>query len=182
MQDRSCHAWTRTFSGQCWLKYEVPPEADWIEVAGDVSGKRQHLNATCGPMFNGYFIDSWNWWEKDQNVNTAESPEHCCQECVQRNACLVWSFFEGECRLLYSLNNNMVRNEDAVSAFAITAPPNCDGSAASAATPLDIALAYNVDCASILISGPAEAREGCHGGRQANRIFTSAYERISGLV
>lgn len=181
MQDRSCHAWTRTFSGQCWLKWEVPPEHQWLKVAGDVSGKRQHLNATCGPTFTGYFIDSFNDWEKAVPEGV-ETPEQCCQECINRNACLVWSFFEGECRILYSPSNNMVRNPDAISAFAITAPPSCDGSSESAATPLDIALAYNVDCASILISGPGESREGCRGGRQANNIFTSTYERISGIV
>lgn len=42
------------------------------------------LNATCGPTFTGYFIDSFNEWEKGVPEGV-ETPEQCCQECINLN-------------------------------------------------------------------------------------------------
>ena len=101
MQDRGCHAWTRTFSGQCWLKWEVPNQNQWRTVPGDVSGIRTRktmplalliritlfadFNATCGPTFTGFFIDAFRDEEKRIPENPVETPEQCCQECINVN-------------------------------------------------------------------------------------------------
>lgn len=113
MRARGCHAWTRTYSGQCWLKYAIPPEADWRPVQGDVSGKRQRkqspdplwcsmfsadLNATCGLRFDGFFIDSWRPDEIAIPEEPVETPDECCQHCIENN-CRPYPLFMLFCSL-----------------------------------------------------------------------------------
>ena len=40
LRNRGCRAWVRTASGNCWLKFDVPPKLNRIRISGDVFGIR----------------------------------------------------------------------------------------------------------------------------------------------
>lgn len=49
-------------------------------------------------------------------------------------------------------------------------------------SPLDIAKAYDVECASILVNGPQEPRSNCEGKQAANSIFNQTFERMQSIT
>ena len=52
MEAKNCRGWTRTASGQCWLKFDVPDSDNVEMLIGDVAGVRPGKTCpfTVGPL------------------------------------------------------------------------------------------------------------------------------------
>lgn len=181
MEDRGCRAWTRTYSGQCWKKWQHDPTSA-RKISGDVAGVREHLEAICGEQVDGIRYSG------ESQEDPANTTEECCKSCTENQSCLFWSFFDSPetnttmCRQLYSPFSLFEKIEGAVSAHMLTKPIECNGEEKKLATPREVARMHDIDCASILINGPQREKKRCKDKDQANEIFKSAIESFQASI
>ena len=101
MEAKKCVGWTRTATGQCWLKFHVPDDKEVQKLIGDVSGLRPSKHATisdrisrsepsavlkveCGQPIHGitYKMENPDLSIVIENVTDADQ---CCQHCANKH-------------------------------------------------------------------------------------------------